>query len=287
MCRLFGQLTPGAETAARYLADSDFSLLRQSHAAPDNQQKDGWGIAWFRDGEAVVAKSPGFAFREKDAFGNSARAAVSNAVVGHIRAASNPRGIPDAQLITLDNTQPFTDGRWAFGHNGTLNIPLEVAEELGPLKSKLKAQNDSEVYFWQWVKHAERLGDPVKAFAACVEEDWRLWERCKGAHPDKKTPYTGLNTVVSDGSSLYALCHKASSGLAAHAIFTPGQPWQIMSYALRAGGVVVGSEPLDAQPDWKTLGPDATLAARLEDGKAVCRIQPFTPEIPALRGGRS
>lgn len=287
MCRLFGQLTPAAETAAPYLADSDFSLLAQSHAAPDNQQKDGWGIGWFHGGEAVVAKSPGFAFAEKDAFGNSARRAVSQAVVGHIRAASNPRGIPRDQLITMDNTQPFTDGRWVFAHNGTLNIPLEVADALGPLKAKLRAQNDSEVYFWQWVKHAERLGDPVKAFAACVEEDWRLWERCKDKHADKPAPYSALNAVVSDGASLYALCHKATAGLATSAIFTPAQPWQVMSYCHRDGRVVVGSEPLDARPDWKPLGPDATLAARLEEGEAVCRIQPFTPEIPALRGGRS
>lgn len=266
MCRLYAQLSAAPMSGKDLLVDSRFSLLKQSNFNPDNLQKDGWGIAVFSEkGEASVTKSAKPVYEEAAAFAGAAGPA-SSAVIGHLRAASNPRGLPMDRLINLDNTQPYSDGRWAFGHNGTLEIPLEVAEELGDFKRNVKSNNDSEVYFWQFMKFYRAHGDGARAFEECVAETWRIWEKCKTRHPEKQTPYTSLNAVVSDGRELFAFCHAARAGMASQATFTPGQPWQIMSFALRQGRLVVGSEPLD-EGAWTRFDSPEVLSARLQSGR--------------------
>src|SRR5579864_8890786 len=115
MCRLFAQLSPTPAAARRFLVDSEFSLLKQSDFDAKNRQQDGWGIAHFGNtGEPLVSKSPKPAFKEMKRFEAAAEQAVSRVVIGHIRAASNPRGIPRGRLINMANTQPFSDGDWIF-----------------------------------------------------------------------------------------------------------------------------------------------------------------------------
>lgn len=256
------------------LISSKISLLAQADSDKDNLQQDGWGLGWFgKNGQPLVSKSQGAVFREEDRFRAEARRAASTAILGHLRAASNPRGIPREQLITLDNTQPFTDGRWLFAHNGTLNIPLEVTARLGTLAPNLKSKNDSEVYFWHWLKHQRRLGEPAAAFAACVDEIWDIWD----AMTDKKTatPFTSLNAIVADAASLHALCHSVSSGLAKHAIFDESQPWQVMSWRQDESRLLVASEPVDEAPGWRRLGPSETLSAAIYDGTLQVKTHKF------------
>lgn len=248
--------------------------MAQADYDKDNLQEDGWGLGWFdKDARPVVTKSPQAVFREAGRFRDEARKAASTAILGHLRAASNPRGIAREDLITLDNTQPFTDGRWLFAHNGTLNIPLETAAHLGPLAGELKSKNDSEVYFWHWLKHQRRLNDPAAAFAVCVSELWAIWNGLK----DKKTaaPFTSLNAIVTDGKSLHALCHSVSQGMAKHATFDSTQPWQVMSWRQEKGRVLAASEPVDEAAGWSRLGPDETLSAEIEDGALRVKTRTF------------
>jgi predicted glutamine amidotransferase len=274
MCRLFGQLSPAPKSAADCLVISDFSLLAQSNSDKDNLQADGWGLGWFgEEGKPLVSKSPQAVFREAARFREAADQARGTAVVGHIRSASNPRCLPRGELITLDNTQPFTDGRWVFAHNGTLQIPLEVAARLGSLRDKLKAKNDSEVYFWQFIKFQRQLKDASAAFSACVQEIWDVWERAKPS--GKASPYTSLNAIASDGKSLHAFCHSIAAGAAEHAIFNAGRPWQQMSWRLQDARLLVASEDLDRGPGWNRLGPDESLSAVIEDSALRVDRRPF------------
>ena len=267
MCRLFAKIAPRPESAAKLLAESRFSLLAQADFERENLQKDGWGVATY-DARCRprVVKSAGAAYEEKEAFIAASRPA-SQVVIGHIRAASNPRGLPKSQLIDPDNAQPFTDGRWVFAHNGTLEIPDAVAEKLGPLARNLKSKNDSEVYFWQFLKHFEKLKDVPAALQACVDEDWASWEEVKEKYPEKKSPYTSLNALISDGASLHAFCHANRKGLADCAVCTPGQPWSRMSFAHRGEALVVASEPVDAGA-WELFQAPEVLSARIE-GRAL------------------
>jgi predicted glutamine amidotransferase len=255
MCRLFAQLAPQTVSARDLLADSDFSLLNQSDGDPKNPQKDGWGLAWFGpDGRASVIKSGRPATEERARFTASADDARSTVVLGHIRAASKGIEIDEA------HAHPFTDDGWVFAHNGTLFIHKEVAAALGPRRSRLKTDSDSEVYFQQFLKFLHEGNSPSQAFEACVEENWRLWSECKSRYAGLPGPYSSLNAIASDGKGIHALCHAAHRGLAEHGIFHPDQPWSVMSFTTRDGRFVLASEGMDGG-DWTRLLPPETISA--------------------------
>src|SRR5262249_48988266 len=148
----FGQLSENPKSAADYLSDSSRSLLVQSRYRRGNFQKDGWGVAYFQGATARVIRGVKGAFEESRPFRSAAREATSRAVLGHLRAASNPEGLPHRRLIGVHNSQPFADGRILFAHNGTVEIPREVARFLGPYRQRVRGVNDSEIYFWQFRK---------------------------------------------------------------------------------------------------------------------------------------
>lgn len=280
MCRLFAQISPAPSSAEPYLCDSEFSLLRQSDFKRSNLQKDGWGIACFGNkNEPVVTKNWKPAFEEPKKF-RAAAGRRSRVVIGHIRAASNPRGLVKSRLITMQAAQPFTDGRWVFAHNGTLEIPDEVASRLGPLGARLRSLNDSEVYFRQFLKFHGQKGDVAEALRACIEEDWALWEECRRDYPRKKGPYTSLNALISDGRRLYALCHTARPGRPEGGVCNPAQPWSVMSFARRGKQLLVASENLD-RGAWKRFDPPELLCAEIESG--AVRIKRRRLEIPQTR----
>lgn len=273
MCRLFGQLSLAPRSAADFLAESPRSLLAQSDARASGLQKDGWGIACFSGRRPRVTKSPRPVFEEAGRFAGAAARARSRVVLGHIRAASNPRGVARRRLIGPANTQPFSDGGWAFCHNGTLQIPDEVARFLGKYRSRVRGINDSEVFFWQFRKHIDAQGDPAEALKACVRETWGIWEACKKRYPGKSSPYTGLNALVSDGRSLYAMCHyrhRPGRGLISR------QPWGMMSLARRGGRVVIASEDMDGGR-WQRLGPAEVVSVTTRNGKIALRREGFDP----------
>src|SRR5208282_2170733 len=108
MCRLMAQIAVRPRSAGDILAEGRCSLLAQSDWKKDRRQQDGWGIAHYRDGdpEAKVVKSAGAAFKQAERFRRAARA-ESRIVIGHIRHASNPKGLPKKALIGTLNAQPF------------------------------------------------------------------------------------------------------------------------------------------------------------------------------------
>jgi predicted glutamine amidotransferase len=274
MCRLFAQVSLRPESARDLLVESEFSLLRQADGDAANPQKDGWGMAWFgADGRPRVTKSGASASAEREAFTRAAAEAVSPVVVGHLRAASNPH-------VDRAHAHPFEDEGWVFIHNGTLTIAKEVAEALGPRAARLKTDSDSEIYFQQFMKHlAAAGGDPARAFEACVAENWRLWETCRGRYPGASTPYTSLNAIASDGRGIHALCHASRRGLAEHAVFHPGQPWSVMSFTTRGGRFVLSSEGEDGG-EWTRLSPPETISAVPTGSRVDVRRRALTLECP-------
>lgn len=259
MCRLFAQVSPEPSGARDLLADSPYSLLKQSDMSAENPQKDGWGLAWFgADGKPRVVKSGLSASAEAERFKAAADAAFSPVILGHIRAASNPH-------VDEAHAHPFEDEGWAFIHNGTLTIYKDVAETLGARQARLKTDSDSEVYFQQFLKHLDVVKDPSAAFEACIQENWRLWPKIKHRYPDAATPYTGLNAVAADGSGAHALCHASRVGLARMGLCHPDQPWSVMSFATRDGRFVVASEGVDGG-EWTRMAPPETVSATINDG---------------------
>lgn len=283
MCRLFAQVSPKPAGARDLLVDSPFSLLKQSDMAPDNPQKDGWGMAWFgADGKPRVVKSARPAFEEPERFKAAADAAFAPVVLGHIRAASNPH-------VDEAHAHPFEDEGWAFIHNGTLTIWKEVAESLGPRQARLRSDSDSEAYLQLFLQQLERAKDPSAAFEGCIRAAWDLWPRVKHRYPDAATPYTSLNAVASDGRGIHALCHAARRGLADCGLCHPTQPWSVMSFASRGDRFVVASEGVDGG-EWTRMTPPETLSAVSESGNITVarrRLILNTPEGPVPEVSRA
>ncbi len=285
MCRLFAQVAPQSISARDFLADSEFSLLRQADADLSNPQKDGWGLAWFgEDGKANVIKSGRAASEERARFTTAADHARSSVVLGHIRAASSGIGIDDA------HSHPFADAGWVFAHNGTLHIHQEVAAALGPRRACLETGSDSEVYFQQFMKFYAAGAEPAVAFESCILENWRLWDDCKSRYPQHRAPYTSLNAIASNGKALHALCHATDRGLSTHGVCHRDQPWSVMSYTTRGGRFLLASEALDGKRDWTNLKPPEIISAvPSSDGVAVHRrtLSPITAQGPVPEVSRS
>jgi predicted glutamine amidotransferase len=269
MCRLFGQISPSPRSALDLLVDSDRSLLEQSGAKKSCLQKDGWGLGWYdAAGKPQHVRSNQPIYREVKQLRTAAKAAVSKIVIGHVRAASNPLKLPRERLYNVANNQPFVDGQWLFGHNGTLNIPKETMEALGSRRKRLKGENDSEIWFQHLLKHLDKAPTFHEAAQNALVELWHLWFASKKKYPGVQAPYTSLNVVASDGEALYGLCHAAYKGMAIQAACTPEQPWQLMSWAQRPDRLVVGSEGFD-NGKWTMFNAPETLTARLRGGRVT------------------
>lgn len=279
MCRLFGQISLEPLCADGFLAASPASLLGLSRADPRRLQRDGWGVGFYNgSGSAKVVKSPRPIFEEDARLRRLEGRIRSRVIVGHIRAASNPRGLPEKSLVAPENTQPFHAGPIVFAHNGTLNIPLEVERLLGPWHARLRGRNDSEVYFWQFMKFFHSLGSIPKALEACVRETRDLWKVGRGRRRSGQAPYTGLNTLVSDGKSLHALCHYPTKGPGGgRALLDPGRRWGTMSLAVREDRVLLASEDMDAGR-WRSLREPEIVS--VEAAPSALRVRRRRLELP-------
>jgi hypothetical protein len=155
-----------------------------------------------------------------------------------------------------------------------LTIPLEVAATLGPYRKNLKGTNDSEVLFWSVMRNIRKIGDVSKAFSRSVEDLWNIWEKCDDATRnkasklyDRKAPYFGLNSIISDGKTLWAFCKHDKASKQKY-LCGRGRPVFEICHTTRGEATFVASERTDHAKDWKFM-PDGTVltvrAARPKD----------------------
>lgn len=126
--------------------------------------RDGWGIASFGDnGPPVVRK--GLLPADADGAYSAAVAEVAVArpsfVMAHLRKASV--GEP-----SLANTHPFTDGRYAFCHNGSIfgNEKIVLAPAF---EKKVLGTTDSERFFYSIMEDLGPESGPQDAAAAFAQ----------------------------------------------------------------------------------------------------------------------
>ena len=258
MCRLFDQISLHERNAVDLLVASEFSLLKQSSLNKKNLQKDGWGLVSKKplNGGWDVVKSARAVFEEKAKFSRAARGTESPLIIAHIRHASNPKKLPPASLNRLENSQPFLHDGLAFAHNGTLNIPDEVARTLGRYAHNLKGVNDSEVLFWLFVKTWGTEKKPGRdrwrnVFRKMISHIESVWASIPKAKRKFKAPYSGLNFLASDGRVLAAQSfYDRPDG---KSLCGQGRPYFEMCYRVSEGRVTVASEPLDKTPGWKRI----------------------------------
>lgn len=283
MCRLFGLMASAATPAEPWLVSTDRSLLAQSNVTEATAQTDGWGIAWYPGQSRVprIEKGPRGAFEpgEVEQFRRAAAGARGPVVIGHLRRASNPMGLPHARLIDLANSQPFTHGSTIFAHNGMIPFPRETRPLLGRFEERIRGVNDSEVLFWLLVRHLETCGDPLLAYRETAADLVSVWE-AKGR--PARGPFSGLNVLLSRGpNDLWAFCQ--SLGEHGGSLFDPERPYYQMVYRADARQLVVASEPLDAESQgWEALTNGHYVHAQARHGLVAVTRGSLDLPLPTL-----
>lgn len=183
MCRLLGFVSAHPVPLAELVSQpelAEFTELSLKH-------RDGWGFAWATADGVEVAKAPDAA-RESDYFATLARERSADLGLLHLRWATLGLG------VTNLNTHPFSDGSFAFAHNGSIRPP-ESLDRLIPseLASLREGSTDSERYFLATLA-ASRSGDPDTAL-----------ERT-GALIADSCEFSSLNAITVSATTLQALC---------------------------------------------------------------------------------
>jgi predicted glutamine amidotransferase len=263
---MFAALSCDPLVPSYFLTDAPYSLLRQSRIDPRRRQADGWGIGWFAYGDPQIEKSPKPVYSEISHLKRAAQKASGNALIGHVRWASNPLKLPKHELLGCAHTQPFTHGGWIFAHNGTLLIPREIETALGPWKKYVKGKNDSEILFYWLMKtavpHLRR--DPVKAIQAGMHGIDLIWQKCRKSYPIHKFPYHGLNWVLTNGRELYAFCFCTPEGFDKNgALIDKKKPYYQLHMKSGRGHVIIASEPLDRDGEWEPFSHGQLITAKL------------------------
>ncbi len=281
MCRLFGLLTGHDDRAKPWLVEADRSLLAQANASSQSAQRDGWGIAWYGDGGRThVVKGTRGAFEpgERERFVEAAGASRPPLVVGHLRRASNPMGLPPERLLGPENSQPFGDHRYLFAHNGMIPLPLETRPYLGVFERNVRGVNDSEVLAWLLIRHAEETHDPLRAYAHAVDDLVRV--RKESGSP-KLAPFSGLNVLFAPGpDELWAFC--LWGGDHGCGLLDRSRPYYEMAYRATPHQLLVGSEPFDGnRPTWRSI-PSGTYLRGMRRGEHIDLQQGPVPVPPSV-----
>jgi predicted glutamine amidotransferase len=241
---------PHRVRATFWLIDADDSLAAQSRREPD-----GTGLAWFdADGQPHVDKQPVAAYEDR-AFARAARELESEVFVAHIRYASTGGLLPQ-------NTHPFEQHGRVFAHNGVIQGLDRLDAELGDARSLVRGDTDSERFFALVTKRIdEHEGDVTAGLVAAAR-----WVA-------EQLPLFALNIVLATSSELWALRYPETHRLFVleHGAGVTGRHLDASSAAgtvrvrsadlARLPAVVVASEPMDANPQWRELTPGELVHA--------------------------
>jgi predicted glutamine amidotransferase len=279
MCRLLGLLTSQDDAAETWLVRSERSLLAQSHASPETAQRDGWGIAWYTEGGRThVEKGIRGAFEpsEQERFLAAARASSPPLVVGHVRHASNPLGLPADQLLGPENSQPFDTHTRLFAHNGAIPFPRETRPLLGVHERDPRGVNDSEVLFWLLVRHTDETNDPLRGYVQSVEDLVRVWQ---GLGRPKVAAFSGLNVLFTPNpQELWAFC--LWTGDHGPGLLDPSRRYYEMTYRAGPHRLLVGSEPFDGERSGWVSMPSGSYLHGVRHGSYV-ELTRGTVPLPA------
>ena len=250
------------------------SIIHQSfhsHERKEPLNGDGFGVAWY-----VPELSPRPAvFRaitpawNNENLASLARVTVSECILAHVRAASP--GLP----VTETNCHPFSDGRFAFMHNGAIGgFPQVRRALLGSLSDgafgAIHGTTDSELMFGLFLDQHRGLSarDASEAMAAALEATIR--QVTQATATASVTEQSFLNLAVSDGRR--AVVSRFTTGPLAQAATLyvhEGKQYvcednicQMVSPEVGGGAVLVCSEPLSEDPGWQRVPPNHVVLVR-------------------------
>ncbi|WP_062344768.1 class II glutamine amidotransferase [Herbidospora yilanensis] len=246
MCRLFGlSAAPHRTKATFWLLEAPDSLTAQSHHDPD-----GAGLGFFDRGEAHTHKAPIAAYEDR-CFAHDAKEECSATFIAHVRYASTGG-------LERRNTHPFKQDNRLFAHNGVVEGLDRLEAELGPDRSLVKGDTDSERVFALITREIRANGGDVSA-AIVSATRWIADE----------LPLYALNLVLTSDTQMWALRYPEThelyvlerhAGLLRHE-GTGGRITVESADLADRQCVVVASERMDDDPGWRLMEPGELLHA--------------------------
>jgi len=233
----------------------------QSRLRKEPLNGDGFGIAWY---VPEVSPKPAQFRSIQPAWNNVnllhlARVSRSPVILAHVRAATEGTGVSEA------NCHPFTAGRFAFMHNGSV-------ADFGRLKRRISQWLSDESYSWiqgttdsehlfaffydqlSRCKSADETETMANALEATIAEVVALTTKAEAKGNSH------LNLAVSDGTravvSRYATGDAESPSLytstGKQCVCEDGVCRMIQG-GDRPSTVIVASEPLNDEPEWEPV----------------------------------
>jgi predicted glutamine amidotransferase len=253
MCRLLGYVAARPLAAVDVLGASGF----QAFTSLASLHGDGWGVAW-RGADSVThaVSRPDSAARDP-LYAHLTRQPLGSAGLVHLRWATG--GLP----VVPENTHPFTDGDYAFAHNGNIKPIARLDELLTPgSAAKLRGNTDSERYFrfvMQCIGESDTEADGVTRALHTMTHEF---------------PNASLNALLLTPSALFAI-HvnskatsppRALSALYASDADMPHRhatEYYTMDHRITPDAVHVISSGLD-EPGWTHVPPDSAAMIDLD-----------------------
>lgn len=223
------------------------------------ENREGWGIAWWANGHPSILKEPVPAHESDMAARLAEEHPASEVFIVHVRAATV--GEP-----TVENSHPFLAdalGRdWVFAHNGT----VRDLERLNTGRYTPLGTTDSELAFHHLLTRLE-----LRADGSPLDDDAIAGE-VLAAGRELSTHDSRVNFLLSDGTTLYAYHdgHKTLHVMEKHAadLGEIGMADDDYRLSLEVGdapaerAVIVASVPLTDEPGWRKLAAGSFLVIR-------------------------
>jgi len=273
MCRFMLYLGAPLRLSA-LLLDPEHSLIHQSAHSRERREPtngDGFGVAWYpQEGGGAPARlrfvTPAWSNANLRAV---APVVSSGCILAHVRAAS--RGFSAGEA----NCHPFVSGSLAFMHNGDVGgFPRLRRALLGSLSEAafeaIEGQTDSEHAFAVFLDHLAPAGPAPGAgeLAAALERTIAsLVERSRAV--DGGESY--LNFAVATGTAAAVSRFTTRDGHDGESLYySRGRRYACVDGVCRMlpaeserAAVIVSSEPLSADPSWRSIPRNHVLAFEL------------------------
>ncbi|GHD43952.1 class II glutamine amidotransferase [Mycetocola manganoxydans] len=267
MCRLLGYVASHPTAPADVLGEPAFDAFTSLAAL----HGDGWGLAWrSADAGTRVVSSPDSAARDPR-YAELTRQPLGAAGLVHLRWATG--GLP----VVPENTHPFTDGTYAFAHNGHIQ-PIPLLDELltAESRAKLKGSTDSERYFRFVLQCIDETGSEAMGVTRALRT------------MTTEFPGASLNALLLTPDTLIAIHinSRADSPPRALSALYPSDAdmphrhateYYAMDYRITPTAVHVISSGLD-EPGWTRVPPDSAAMIDLRTRElARLDLQPVRP----------
>ncbi|MFQ5617213.1 MAG: class II glutamine amidotransferase [Anaerolineales bacterium] len=197
--------------------------------------EDGWGLAFYRDGELAVHKSGLSLLDERNTlYSILDEAQTSPVMILHLRKSAW------ADTSNTRHAHPFFRGNSVFFHNGVVYDYQGLVADKG-LPGLPADARDTEVFFYHVMSgKAQDLGEKFLDSAATIKQKHR---------------FSALNCLFSDGERLFAYRDYAKE-----------EDYYSLYKARSGNSCLISSEPLDENMEWEMMAQEEFLAIELGDG---------------------